>query len=178
MEEGDYSQRIETRSCEEPGRRARGADVLAALLNDLYALTRTVNFITKDLKLQKLSLAELIVDERFRALVDAEIDEEMAQKLTARMKGDEGAAVHQLVQISIVTHILTPELLSMAAKAVGGEKSLLPPPERLADKLSAQEETIKSHFQRLKEEGVRAEKRLKGGKPRPLRRVAQKHNSR
>src|SRR3990172_1860816 len=81
---------------------------------------------------------------RFRALVDAEIDEEMAQKLTARMKGDEGAAAHQLVQISIVTHILTPELLSVAAKAAAGEKNLLPPPERLADKLSAQEETIKA----------------------------------
>lgn len=98
MEEGDYIQRIENRFFEETDRRARGADVLVALLNDLYALTRPVNFITKDLKLQKLSLAELIVDGRFRALVDAEIDEEMASKLTARMKGDEGGAAHQLVQ--------------------------------------------------------------------------------
>src|SRR3990170_4203653 len=101
----------------ETGSRASGADVLVALLNDLYALSRPLTFITKELKLHKLSLAELIADTRFRALVDAEIDEEMAQKLTARMKLDEGAAGHQLVQISIVTHILTPELLSMAAKA-------------------------------------------------------------
>src|SRR3990170_3517804 len=142
MEEGDYIQRIENRFFEETGRRARGADVLVALLNDLYSLSKPLNFITKELKLQKLSLAELIADERFRALVDAEIDEEMAQKLTARMKGDEGAAAHQLVQISIVTHILTPELLSVASEAAAGENNLLPPPERLADRLGAPEETI------------------------------------
>src|SRR3989337_218192 len=104
MDEVEYIQRMENRFFEETGRRARGADVLVALLNDLYALTRTVNFITKDLKLHKLSLVELIVDERFRALVDAEIDEEMAQQLTARIKGDEEAAAHQLVQLSIGTH--------------------------------------------------------------------------
>ena len=132
-------------------------------------------FITKELKLQKLSLAELIADARFRALVDAEIDEEMAQKLTARMKWDEGAAGHQLVQISIVTHILTPELLSMAAKAAAGENNLLPPPERLADRLGAQEETIKVHFQRLKEEGFRAEKRLTEANLRLVVSVAKKY---
>src|SRR3989337_3459716 len=148
MEEGDYIQRIENRFFEETGRRPRGADVLVALLNDLHALSRSLTFITRELKLQKLSLAELIADERFRALVDAEIDEEMAGKLNAKLKADEGTGEHQLVQISIVTHILTPELLSMAAKAAAGEKNLLPPPERLADRLAGPGETIKGAFHR------------------------------
>src|SRR3990172_6117122 len=175
MEEGDYIQRIENRFFEETGRRARGADVLVALLNDLYALSKPLTFVTKELKLQKLSLAELIADARFRALVDAEIDEEMANKLNAKLKGDEGTAERHLVQISIVTHILTPELLSMAAEAAAGEKNLLPPPERLADRLGAQEETIKAHFQRLKEEGFRAEKRLTEANLRLVVSVAKKY---
>src|SRR3970282_330796 len=108
MEEGDYIQRIENRYFEETGRRARSADVLVALLNDLDVFSKPLNFITKELKLQKLTLTELIADQRFRALVDAEIDEEMAAKLNARIKGEERAAEHLLVQISIVTPLLTP----------------------------------------------------------------------
>ena len=160
MEESDYIQRIENAFFEETGRRARGVDMLAALFACLYELSKPLRFIVRELRLQKVPLVELIVDERLRKVMDGEIDAEMVEKLTARLKGDQEAAKQQLVEVSIVTHILTPELVSLAARAARGEKTLLPPPERLADKLLLHEERVKSYFRRLKEEGFRAEKRL------------------
>ncbi len=175
MEESDYIQRIENAFLDETDRRARGVDVLAALFARLHELSKSLRFIVRELRLQKLPLSDLIVAERLRAVMDGEIDAEMVDKLTARLKGDSETAGQQLVEVSIVTHILTPELVSLAARAARGEKALLPPPERLADRLVPQEERVKSYLRRLKEEGFRSEKRLTEANLRLVVSVAKKY---
>jgi RNA polymerase primary sigma factor len=176
MEESHYiQQRIEDVFFEESGRRARGVDVLAGLLAHLHELSKSLRFIARELKLQKLPLAELIVNEEFRRVVDGELDEEMAGKLAARLKGDEEETKQQLMGISIITHILTPELVSLAVGAADGEKALLPPVEGLADKLVLHEESMKSYLRQLKDEEFRAEKRLTEANLRLVVSVAKKY---
>jgi RNA polymerase primary sigma factor len=175
MEEGDLLQALENAHFEETGRHARTVDVLAALFARLAEVSRTLSFILRELKLQRTAMADYVVDERLRALLDGEMDEEMHKKLAARLKGDEEEASRQLVLISTVTHILTPELVRLASKAAGGDKALLPPPPKLADKLASHENEVQLHFHRLKEEAFRAEKRLTEANLRLVVSVAKKY---
>ncbi|MEE8370439.1 MAG: sigma-70 factor domain-containing protein, partial [Dehalococcoidia bacterium] len=160
MEDGDYIHRLENRHFEERGRQPRSADVLVAVLRDLYDNRKTVDIVTRQMGLKKLPLSELIANPELRSVVDGEIDLEMAGHLITALKIEDLDANRLLVRMSIITHILTPELVSWAAEVTGSEKKLLPPPDELADGLTDREGRIKAGFQRLKDEGFRAEKRL------------------
>ena len=175
MEDADYVHRIENAYLEEHSRRPRGADVVVALLKDLHDLRKAIEIVSKQAGLRKPRLSELIIDERFRSVVDGEIDVEMVAKLTSTMKLEEPEAQPLLVRMSIVTHLLTPELVSWAEKRAGDEKKLLAPPEDLADSLAVHEGRIKAHFERLKEEGFQAEKRLTEANLRLVVSVAKKY---
>ncbi len=175
MEEGDYIHRIEQAHFEEFGRNARAVDVLARLIQDLYELQKPINTLTKELGVGKLKPAELIVKEEFRKTVDGEMDVEMAEKLARSLKIEEPDAERLQVRMSIVTHILTPEMISWATRAMGADGRLPAPPEDLADKLLPHEEKTRAHFQRLKDDGFQAEKRLTEANLRLVVSVAKKY---
>ena len=175
MEDGDYIQRIEEDHLRGTGRNARGVDVLAHMVGDLRELRKPIEFIAKDLGLNKLTIPDLVQNETFRKVVDGELDLEMLERLKAVMKVDDEIADRLPVRVSIATHVPKPEFLSWAYKAMGSEKKFAEPPEGLADKLTSHESSIKAHFQRLKEEGFHAEKRLTEANLRLVVSVAKKY---
>jgi len=175
MEDGDYIHHIEQAHFEEYGRNARGVDILLGLLRDLHELQKPINALTKELGLRKLAIEELIVNEQFRKVVDAERDLEIAAKQAVALKIEQEDAERLQVRMSIVTHILTPEMLSWATKALGADGKLPVPADDLADKLLGQEERCKTYFRRLRDEGFQAEKRLTEANLRLVVSVAKKY---
>ncbi len=175
MEDSDYIARIEEAQFQLTGRNARGVDLLVGLLRDLYEIQRPLEALAKELGLRGLALPELIVADGLRRVVDGEMDVEVATRLAAALKIEDSEAERLPIRISIVTHLLTPEMLTWSLQAMGVNGKLPSPPDDLADKLLPREERCREYFQSIKDSGFNAQKRLTEANLRLVVSVAKKY---
>ncbi|MGH2586293.1 MAG: sigma-70 factor domain-containing protein, partial [Dehalococcoidia bacterium] len=136
----------------------------------------------RKIKAKTRRLTEMISDPPFRSTVDGEMDRGLREYVARMIAGNQEPSDEQyrgaeqsIVRLSTVTLILNPDLVGIAAAAVGGEEKLLPPPADFAEKLRPQAEPFRIHFKRIEDEGEKAEKRLTEANLRLVVSVAKKY---
>jgi RNA polymerase primary sigma factor len=175
MEEGQHIEAIEDTWREEQGSEPSAVEVALTLLLQLSQLQPVLDTAIKYLELPKeSSLADRVWDPALRALIDGEMDLRFAETV-AKARGIEPEdAARSIVKLSIVTRILQPELVS-AMVGAAGEAALMPPRFEAKDSLSGCENALRYNFDKLKRDGLAAEKRLTEANLRLVVSVAKKY---
>ncbi len=175
MEEGNHVEQIEQTWVDLHGEPPAGGVILFTLLDQLHEERDTLNAVTKALGVKRSPFKKLLVDETFRSTIDAVADENLAVSVTKSLHCEQEVAALSIVRISVITHILTPELIEPIAETLKGEKQLRPPDWERVGELEMHSATLLAHFHQLQEEGFRSEKTLTEANLRLVVSVAKKY---
>jgi RNA polymerase primary sigma factor len=175
MEEGQHIEQIEDAWRDEKGSEPKAAEVALMLFQQMSVLEPVLNVAVKHLNLpKKATIAERVGDPSLRSLLDGEMNPEFLEAVAKARKMEPEDAARSIVQLSIVTHILNPDIVGAMSDAAGDE-SLLPPKFEAAAQLAPAEGKLHDYFAKLKRDGLAAERRLTEANLRLVVSVAKKY---
>lgn len=170
IEEGKHIREIGEQWLDDRGQRPTGSEILFSLLEQLHQERRAIRAITEHLKIRKSRLSKLVANETFRHALDGEVDQALTDHLTRSLRCDPEEAERSLVRISILTHILSSELLAASAEMAGGKRRRLPSPRKKID-----DPALQRHFERATEAGSQGKKVITEANLRLVVSVAKKY---
>src|SRR5690606_6212534 len=117
------------------GQQPTGARVAYALLEQ-WAELQDVYDIARERAGVDAGVLETTADERFRDLVDGQLDPGLHEDVKSKLGWDDDKAREAIFKVSTITHILEPSILERMAEVAGGEERLVPPAEGVLEALS------------------------------------------
>jgi RNA polymerase primary sigma factor len=137
------------------GRPPTADETVTCLLEQVYQERRSLHAVAEYLNIKKTAESKLVSNEAFRMALDGVVDQALTDHLMNSLGCTRDEAEQFLARLSILTNILTPELLSLVSGASGGNLQPLPLPCDRAVGIAVEE-----HFERITAAGVQCRKEI------------------